>query len=97
MTSRRWRVVSGVHGLQLEAFAYLDRGISTLPERHEGVSRERQPSLRGAKRASTSSAPGGSMAQPRCAVETELATDEAESHVVRHNNFFSDRLLALDN
>ena len=33
------------------------------------------------------------MAQPRCAVETELATDEAESHVVRHNNFFSDRLL----
>ena len=33
------------------------------------------------------------MAQPRCAVEKELATDEAESHVVRHNNFFSDRLL----
>ena len=33
------------------------------------------------------------MAQPRCTVETELATDEAESHVVRHNNFFSDRLL----
>lgn len=37
------------------------------------------------------------MAQPRCAVETELATDEAESHVVRHNNFFSDRLLVVTN
>ena len=33
------------------------------------------------------------MAQPRCAVEKELATDEAESPVVRHNNFFSDRPL----
>jgi hypothetical protein len=49
----------------------------------------------GAKRASTSSAPGGSMAQPWFDVAKELATDEAESLVVRHNNFFSDRLLGL--
>jgi hypothetical protein len=35
------------------------------------------------------------MAQSCFYVEKELDTDEAESHVVCHNNFFSDRLLAL--